>query len=105
MALGAATVAHRVNPGDQKVYFDVISFAGDGAYPTGGTAAFEAFVIAAVGSGARDVVAIVPLDCGVYRPVYDYAANKLKVQTEAFAEVANTTNLSATTFRLLVISK
>ncbi|MDQ3268254.1 MAG: hypothetical protein M3P47_05980 [Pseudomonadota bacterium] len=105
MALGAATVANRVNHGAEKVYFDVISFAGDGSYPTGGTAAFEAFVIAAVGRGALDVVAVLSADCGVYRAVYVPSTDKLKVLTEANAEVANATNLAATTFNLIVISK
>lgn len=105
MAIGTVTVANRVNHGYVKVLYDVISFPGDGAYPTGGTAAFEASVRTAVGRGALDIVAVVALDCGIYSPVYDYTNDKLKVRTEALAEVANTTDLSGTTFRILVISK
>jgi hypothetical protein len=105
MALGTATVANRANAGANTIFMDVISCAGDTSYTTGGTAAFEAYVIAALGKGARDVVAILPLDCGLFKPVYDYTANTLKVYTEANVEVANATNLSTTTFRMLVISK
>ncbi|HEU0080235.1 MAG TPA: hypothetical protein VFQ76_21490 [Longimicrobiaceae bacterium] len=91
---------------------DHISFAADGAYPTGGTAAFETFVRAAIARGAVDVIAVIPGDCGGYVPVYDRANDKLKVyygdnnnaSDGPLVEVPNTTDLDAVTFNLTILS-
>lgn len=111
MAIGAITV-NKKQAAVGPVRFDKISFAADGAYPTGGTAAFQAAVRTALAAGDVDIVTIVPDDCGGYTPVYDEANDKLKVyygNTDAAdgpnIEVPNTTNLSAVTFNLTVISR
>lgn len=80
-----------------------ISFTGDDAYPTGGTVAFQAKV-QALFQDHREIVAVIPGICGGFRPVYDKANDKLVVYAAGGAEVANTTNLGATTFNMTVIS-
>lgn len=113
MALGTATVNVSAGESSKPLFFEHLSFAGDGAYPDGGTAAFEAYVQAAIGTakGSVDLLAIVADDCGGYVPVYDRANDKLKVYYAdydavadgALIEVPDTTNLSGTTFNLLAI--
>lgn len=108
MAIGLITKAEggaAVGP----LFVDRISFAADGAYPTGGTAAMLAAIQAKIGAG-RDILAVIPQDCGGYMVTYDHTADKLKVYWCAGAgavpvEVTNTTNLSAVTFNLTIISK
>ncbi len=88
----------------QPLMVNPISFAGDGAYVTGGTTAFQAKV-QALFEDHREIITIIPGDCGGYRPVYDKAADKLKVFDEnTGAEVANAANLSATTFNLAIVA-
>lgn len=89
------------------VFIDEITFTGDTAYPTGGSAAFEAFIRGATGiKEGRTVDAVIDVTGNAtHYPVYDKAANALKMFVRATGvEVANTTNMSATTFRVLVIS-
>lgn len=86
----------------QPLMANPISFAGDGTYPAGGTLAFQAKV-QALFEDHREIVTIVPGDCGGYRPVYDKAADKLKVyDTGTGAEAAG--DLSGTTFNITVLS-
>jgi hypothetical protein len=104
MALGTITIVKQA-AAHGPLFHDRISFAGDGAYPTGGTAAFETTFRSKIGS-SRTIVAIIPDDCGVYLPSYDIANKKLKVKGIADgAEVSNATDLSGTTFNLTVISE
>lgn len=101
MALGAITVADQANS-DGTQFTDVVSFAGDDSYPTGGSA-FDALFKAAVkhdrkimsafGYGADNTVEYIP------------STGKLKARAAGGAEVANATNLSAATFRVTVISR
>lgn len=86
-----------------------MSFDGDGAYTTGGTADFDAVVKAALGDD-RDVIAVISGDCGdndcVYVPDAGATPGKLKVYVRTTGvEVANAANLSAVTFNVTVISK
>lgn len=112
MAIGAITVLEKSHAGG-PLRADLISFAADGSYPTGGTAAFEASVRAALDVGAVDVLGVCPQDCGGYQVVYDRANDKLKVyqgdndnaSDAPGVQVPNTTNLAAVTFVLLVLSK
>lgn len=106
MALGTATVQKKAGAKPMApVYLDVISFAGDGAYPGNGTAAFAAYVKAALADG-REVLAVV--DCGsneTYYPVYDQGNDKLVIYVRATGVENATADISAQTFRMLVISK
>lgn len=83
-----------------------LSFPGDDSYPTGGTAAFQDFVRAAVGGRAVEVIDVIAGDCADNVPYYDKANDKLKVRVlSTGAEVANTTNLSGVTFNLTALCK
>ena len=106
MTIGAMTLGTITAPGNATpIFLDKVSFAGDDAYPTGGTAAFQTTFRAKV-KAAREILAIVPQDCGVYVPSYDKTNDKLKVRAVSNgAEVSNGTDLSGTTFDLLVISR
>lgn len=110
MAIGAITV------GDQDgakpsapLFVDVLSFLGDDAYPTGGTLAVEAAVRAVVGD-SREILAVLPQDCGGYVCCYLPSTGALKVYEAAadgnpLDEVAAAADLSGTTFNVLVISR
>ncbi len=110
MALGTMTRQAFAGGQADPVYFDLLSFAGDGAYPTGGTTGIEALVKALVGN-TRTILAILPQNCGGYVPVYDEANDKLMVygtgsgDKAALTEQDNNANLSGTTFKVIVISK
>jgi len=115
MAIGAMTIVNRVDYGKGEKNFKV-SFAGDGAYPTGGTAGAD--VLAALrlaiktaagaagdanvrGSEAVTIKEIIGSDCGQYEPYW--VGGKLKVLDGGHAtrnEVANGTNLAGTTFNV-----
>ncbi len=111
MALGTITVGVKEHaPGHMRM--DLMSFAGDGSYPTNGTAAFQASVRAALGVGNVEVLAVIPQDCGGYVPCYDKAADKLKVYYSnsdssdgPLIEVPNATSLSGVTFKVMIVSR
>lgn len=112
MTIGTITV-NKKQAALGPVRFDKISFTAETSYPTGGTAAFQAAVRAALAAGDVDIITIVPDDCGGYTPVYDEANDKLKVYYRDLnnaadgpdIEVPNTTNLAGVTFNLTVISR
>lgn len=94
-----------------SVFFDRVSFFGDLLYPTGGTALFTASLQAKIGVG-RNILAVIPQDCGGYLPVFDQTNDKLKVyyvdnnnaSDGPLVEVPNTTDLSAVVFNLSVVT-
>ena len=109
MALGAITTGGEVGRSGGPILAMNMSFLGDGAYSAGGTAGFEALVQAAIGAGF-ELLAIVASDCGGYIPVYDKAADKLKVYEQTDTATAPlietvTADLSGTTFNILVIAE
>jgi hypothetical protein len=97
------------------------SFAGDGAYPTGGTVgadvlaalklAIKTAELAAHDTNVRGpmdptIIAVVPGDCGQYVP--SWTGGKLKCLDGGHAtwnEVGNGVNLSGTTFNLSFVTK
>ncbi len=90
------------------IFHDVLTFAGDTSYPTGGTVGFGAAIKAFYQDG-RQVLAVIGQDCGGYVPVYLPGTDALKVyksagSAAAMVEVSNATDLSGTTFNVLVIS-
>jgi hypothetical protein len=103
MALGSITVLE-VTAGDGPLRMDLLQFAGDGAYPTGGTPNFQAAVRAALGKGRVEIVAVIGQLCGGRTVYYDKAADKLLVYSGT-SEVANASDQSGVTFRLVAISK
>lgn len=107
MALGAITLNDDVGVMPSAPTFtDRISFAGDNAYPTGGTPGFKALFQAKT-KDQRQPIAVVAQDTnGLYSVGYDEVNDKLKVfSVQNHAEVANATDLSATTFVVVVTSK
>jgi hypothetical protein len=107
MALGTLTVsASSGGAPSAPVFRDHVSMPGDSSYPTNGSAFLAAFQ-AAVGVKSARVIDAVHDVGGVagHYPVYDKANGKLKIFVRTTGvEVANTTDLSATTFKLLVES-
>lgn len=105
MALGALSkVANGQMGTTLPLIAGTLKFAGDNAYPTGGTAAFQAKV-RALYNDSREVLGVVANDCGAYRPVYDKTNDKLMVFVNATgAEVGNGVDLSGTTFNLVVLA-
>lgn len=111
MAIGAITLALAAGAvASAPLFADRISFAGDGAYTTGGSAFKTAFQ--AKTKSAREPIGIMLGDCGGYIPVYDPATGLLKVYFAnndggadgPLIEVAAATDLSAVTFNLVVVS-
>lgn len=108
MAIGAITVLEKARA-DGPICADVVSFAGDSSYPTGGSAFLAAF-LTAVGRKNYSILAVEAQDGKGYVPAYDRATGKLKLYATgasagaALAEVTNATNLSAVTFVLTVLS-
>ena len=118
MALGAMTMnTQEGGRPSAPLYLLDLSFALDGAYPTGGTTGFSALVAAAARAATppftdsfapADVFGILPLDAGGYVLAYNKTTDALKVYQCAasgnpMTEVPNATNLSAVTVRVVVI--
>ena len=109
MALGAASRVAAESANGERLFVDRISFAGDGAYVTGGTPDFDGTIKALLGDD-RNVIAVIPGDCGNYLPLYVPAVGatpgKLLARLiSTGAEAANAADLSAITFNVIVISK
>jgi len=110
MTLGTITIQAESTKALRPQFMDVVSFAGDSSYPTGGTA-FDALFQAKT-KDQRNPIAVIAIDGGGYQVAYDRATGKLKLyqgdnDNSADApgiEVPNATNLSAVTFVVLVIS-
>ena len=85
-----------------------MQFLGDSSYPTGGTTGFAALVAAAAGRQAVTVISVQRIGlCGGFIPVADPVADTLLMLRTALAsaaqqEVPDTTDLSGTTFDVLV---
>ena len=120
MALATPTYAASTGGSPSKpILLCRFSGAGDSAYPTGGSASFAAKIKAALDAAgvyvgpitSANIFAVVSYDCGGYKVVYDHTNDKLKVEYADLSassdgpdvEVANSTDLSAVTFRYGVI--
>ena len=113
MALGAMSAVSTTAKGTTSPLFaDLITFKGDGAYPTNGTADFQdAYRVLA--KSDREILAVIGQDCGGYVVAYDKANDKLKVYTGDYnpaadsplVECDNAENLSAVDFTVLVIAR
>jgi hypothetical protein len=101
MALGTITVIQKTQ--HDGLNHDIISFAGDSAYATGGSASFTAAVRKALGKGNVQVLYVIPQDTAGKTPVYDQAADKLKIYSGATEASAG--DQSASTYRLVVVSQ
>ena len=110
MALGTITAVAKSQV--SGLNHDRIAFAGDGAYPAGGTPGFQALVRTALAKGNVTILQVLAEDTGGYPVAYDVTNDKLKVFYGDNNNAADgplienaTANLSAVTFKLLVISK
>jgi len=106
----ALVTGENSSAGAGPMFADLLSFDGDAAYPTGGTAGFQASFRTAIGGKTREVVSVIGQDCGGFVPVYDKTNDKLKVFKQsgadgALAEVANNADLHASAFHVLVLSR
>lgn len=113
MALGTITITPKVKQG--PIHADHLSFAGDGAYPAGGTVDFEglyrdALLAADKPSPAREVLGIIQVDASGYVLRYDKANDKLMAfesdngGADGPLQESTTANLSGTTFKVIVLS-
>lgn len=84
-----------------------IEFLGDDAYPTGGTPGFQDLVRAAFPEKPSiEVFGVLQQSLSDHVARYDRASDTLIVQLMSTgAEVPDTTDLSGTTFKLLVFGK
>jgi hypothetical protein len=105
--IGSPTVGNSLDAVNDQAVTLPLSFAGDVSYPTGGTLAISAFLQTTVLKG-RDIVGIIPQDCGGYIVTYLPATDALKVYWCAGSgavpvEVTAATNLSGVTFNILFL--
>ncbi len=90
------------------LFADRISFLGEASYPTGGMLIGDG--LAKKLKSGREVLAIVPNDCGGYIVVWIPATKAIKVyesdidSDQPLKEVDNATDLNSVTFNLLVLS-
>ena len=102
-----ATLTSEVGREGGPVIAARISFLGDDSYPTGGSINFAAFVGAALGVGSNlQILAVIPQNNSNNDLRYDATNDTLiALVASTGVEVANTTDLSGTTFEALVIAK
>lgn len=106
MALGAATQGAEVGQEGGPTFFQLLTFLGDDAYPTGGTENFQAFVRTSMANrGNVEVIGVIPQDCGLHRPVYDKATDKLKVLLGSTGVEVGAGDNSAITYNLIVLCR
>lgn len=106
MSLGTAVVRDTADA-YSNIFCVTLECPGDSAYPTGGTAALSTYISTALASLKKGVVDIVAVFGGslLYTCLYNAASDKLLVLDGTLAQVADTTDLSASTFRLTVLYK
>ena len=109
MALGTITRVGSYSGGEpaSPTYHDILSFLGDGTYPTGGTASLSTLIAAVSGMAPKTIVAVhhVWSSTAKYILEWDRANDKLRVlDTNTGAENV-TANLSGVTFEIHVISR
>lgn len=120
MAIGTVTIASTVElPNGARLYH--CSFAGDGAYPTGGTLAADvtAALVLAIktaelaasdtlvrGPMTPTIIDLIPGDCGQYAPMWVTAGLKVRDGGHAtWDEVTAAGDLSGTTFNVTLVTK
>ncbi len=111
MPIGTLTVtASDISSPIATTYIDKITLVGDSSYPTGGMTGVQA----ALQAQTKDQRQIVDVRSrgpnGGYVPVWDSDNGKLMLyvcggSAAVMGELANATNVSGTTFKLLVFSK
>ncbi len=98
MALGTFTSKRDTN---NLLHVAKFTLVGDGAYPTGGTAAFTTFMSTNLAKSVK-IVDVKGIGTG-YILTYDYTNDKLKAFDGTLTEPANATDLSGVTFDVTVV--
>lgn len=104
MSLTTLTVVDKSNAAQGPLFFDRVTLVGDAAYVATGTTGLQAIYAAAVKSN-RTIVAVVPGDCGDAVPSYDPVTDKLFVRVMSTGVQAANGDLSASTYKLTIISR
>jgi hypothetical protein len=107
MAIGTVTVGDKYSAPFHNISCVFVSFAGDGAYPSGGTATFSKLAAILSALGGKKLLSVEAVGaCGGYVPRYDYANDKLLVYesdnggADGPLQESTTANLSGVTFQL-----
>jgi hypothetical protein len=101
MAIGTITVLDKSQISG-TLNHDEIVFAGDNAYPAGGSPGFQARVRAVLGKGNVTVLDVRTQSGGGKTVYYDRVNDKLQVFT---GTSESSGDLSGTAFRIVVVSK
>ena len=108
MALGAITGVAAVGHEGGPEFIERVTIVGDGSYPTGGTALFQAAVRAALGKGNLELLAVIhqgPIGAD-FVIAYDKANDKLTARVASTGvEVAGAVDMSGTTLEALIFAK
>lgn len=105
MAIGIITIENRVMSTGGPIVLEIVSFAGDAAYPTGGMVGLEAALEAAANAG-RKVLWVDGWSSANHKVQWVPSTGALKAHVAAdLTEVPNATNLSAASFRCAIWSK
>ncbi len=107
MALGAM-VSNNAAAAQGPIFYDTVTVVGDGAYPTGGSAGLQAKLQTLRGDG-RVIITVSVADASGNVVSYNALTDRLLVYVQdaggALAEVANATDLSAVSLKLVIVSK
>lgn len=107
MALGAM-VSNSAAAAQGPIFFDTVTVVGDSTYPTSGSTGLQAKLQTLRGDG-RVIINVMVADAAGYMVGYNALTDRLAVYNQdaggALAEVANTTDLSAVSLKLVIVSK
>lgn len=105
MSLGTITQIEEVGRSGGPIILALVTIVGDDDYTTGGTVAFQDFIRAELDADV-ELLAVIQQNIGDFRAMYDKANDKLIVDVMSTGvEVANATDISGTTFELLIVAK
>lgn len=103
MALGTATLgAQAGKSASAPTRHIVLTFVGDSAYPTGGTAAFQQYVRSALGENVT-VLGIIDQSIGANELVYDVANDKLMSFVKSSGLERSAADDSGTSYTCIVL--
>ncbi len=104
MSLGTLTVLEGGESPNGPLWVERCTLVGDSAYPTGGSVGLLAALRTLKKSNNLNIIAVFGQDNAGKQIGYDHANDKLKVYAAGGTETANSTDLSASTLNLVIIS-
>lgn len=104
MSLGTLTVLEGGESPNGPLWIERCTLVGDNAYATGGSVGLLAALRTFKKSNNLNIIAVLGQDNAGKQIGYDHATDKFKVYAAGGAETANATDLSASTFNIVVIS-